>query len=120
MVVIHEETCPFGSYSCGRDECFSLLTANRHPGTLFGIDQLVTMYSGQTYTFTDGRGAIVYPDAGNGPYTHYVDKNAPGATDTSNTFGSPSKPRLTIPSTPTPHANANSHAIAHANADGYA
>ncbi|MEO7723199.1 MAG: hypothetical protein ABIU29_00695 [Chthoniobacterales bacterium] len=61
----------------------------------FGIDQVVTMYSGQTYTFTDGRGTIVYPDAGNGPYTHYVDKNALGATDTNNTFGSPSKPRLT-------------------------
>ena len=37
------------------------------PAPSFGIDQVVTMYSGQTYTFTDGGGTIVYPDAGNGP-----------------------------------------------------
>ncbi|MEO7723200.1 MAG: choice-of-anchor Q domain-containing protein [Chthoniobacterales bacterium] len=69
------------------------------PAPSFGIDQVVTMYSGQTYTFTDGRGTIVYPDAGDGPYTHYVDKNAVGATDTSNTYGTPATPRLTIPTT---------------------
>ncbi|MEO7724749.1 MAG: hypothetical protein ABIU29_08700, partial [Chthoniobacterales bacterium] len=65
------------------------------PAPSFGIDQVVTMYSAQTYDF--GSGPVPYPDAGNGPYTHYVDKTAPGATDTSNTFGTPSKPRLTIP-----------------------
>ncbi len=64
------------------------------PAPSFGIDQAVTMYSGQIYTFTDGRGAIVYLEAGNGPL-HTVDKKAPGATDTSNAFGSPSRPRLT-------------------------
>ncbi|MBA2433791.1 MAG: right-handed parallel beta-helix repeat-containing protein, partial [Chthoniobacterales bacterium] len=67
------------------------------PAPSFGIDQVVTMYSGQTYTFTDGRGTIIYPNAGNGPYTHYVDKNAAGATDTSNPYGTPTTPRLTIP-----------------------
>lgn len=55
------------------------------------------MYSGQTYDF--GSGPVPYPDAGNGPYTHYIDKTNSNATDTNNTYGTPSKPRLTIPAT---------------------
>ncbi len=55
------------------------------------------MLLGQTYTFTDGRGTIVYPDAGNGPYTHYIDNTAQNATDTNNPYGTPTLPRKTIP-----------------------
>lgn len=32
-----------------------------------------------------------------GPYTHYVDNSSPNATDLNNPFGSPSQPRLTVP-----------------------
>jgi hypothetical protein len=65
------------------------------PAPPFGIDQSVSMYSSATFDF--GSGPVPYPNAGNGPYTHYVDNKASGATDTNNPYGTPSKPRLTVP-----------------------
>ena len=70
------------------------------PTPSFGIEETHMMYQGQTYNFSTG--AAVYPDAGNGPYTHYVDNTHPSATDTNNTYGTPSKPRATIPLDLTP------------------
>jgi len=64
------------------------------PAPTFGIDESHTMYSDDTYDF--GAGATAYPDAGNGPYTHYVDNTHPNATNTDNLFGSPDRPRRDI------------------------
>jgi hypothetical protein len=38
-----------------------------------------------------------YKDAGNGPYTHYIDNTHPNSTNTNNVYGTPGKPRLSIP-----------------------
>ena len=65
------------------------------PAPEFGIEESHTMYSAATFDF--GNGPEPYRDAGAGPYTHYVDKTHPNATDTDNPFGTPDKPRLTIP-----------------------
>ena len=65
------------------------------PAPSFGIDESHMMYVGQTYDF--GSGPVTYPDAGNGPYTHYIDNTHPSATDSSNDFGTPAKPRKTVP-----------------------
>jgi len=62
----------------------------------FGIFETHMMYQGQTYDF--GSGPELYKDAGNGPYTHYVDNTHPMATDTGNTYGTADIPRNTIPS----------------------
>jgi len=64
------------------------------PAPSFGIDESHTMYDDATYDFGDG--GTDYPDAGNGPYTHYIDNTDPNATDTDNPYGSPDKPRATI------------------------
>jgi hypothetical protein len=81
---------------CGR--CFAgYVPPIGIPAPSFGIDENVSMYSSSTYDF--GSGPVPYPDAGNGPYTHYVDNGAVGATDTANTYGTPAKPRLTVPLT---------------------
>ena len=58
------------------------------------------MFANRTYDF--GSGLVPYPNAGNGPYTHYVDKTSPTATDTNNPYGTPDRPRLTIPSSLAP------------------
>ncbi len=65
------------------------------PAPPFGIAESHTMYAAATFDF--GRGGEPYPDAGNGPYTHYVDNTAPGATDDANPFGTADRPRATIP-----------------------
>ncbi len=65
------------------------------PGPDFGIKETHLMYIGETYDF--GAGPVPYPDAGNGPYTHYLDIVHPNATDNSNPFGSPGIPRRSIP-----------------------
>ncbi len=65
------------------------------PSPSFGIQEAHTMYSSATFDF--GSGPESYKDAGNGPYTHYVDADDINATDTSNTFGTQAVPRLTIP-----------------------
>jgi len=70
------------------------------PAPGFGILELHTMYLGQTYDF--GSGAEAYKDAGNGPYTHYVDSSDASSTDDGNPYGTPDKPRRTIPDGLTP------------------
>lgn len=66
----------------------------------FGIEESHWMYQGQRYDF-DGDGTLEpgeeYPDAGDGPYTHYVDTTHAAATDTGNPYGRPAAPRKTIP-----------------------
>ena len=65
------------------------------PAPSFGIEETHRMYEGQTYDF--GSGPEPYKDAGNGPYTHYVDNTHPNATNTDNPYGTASKPRNVIP-----------------------
>jgi len=67
------------------------------PAPDFGIEETHYMYEGQTYDF--GSGPEAYPDAGNGPYTHYIDCSHAAATDDANPYGTPAKPRMTIPTT---------------------
>jgi hypothetical protein len=64
------------------------------------IDADVDMYVGQTYNFSlDGRGVLTYPisPVTGKPYTHYVDMDDPNADDTDNPYGTPEKPRETLP-----------------------
>lgn len=68
------------------------------PAPPFGIEESHHMYDSATFDF--GAGPVPYRDAGNGPYTHYVDcntgqNNLPGGAP--NTFGTPEFPRKTIP-----------------------
>ena len=74
------------------------------PAPSFGIDDTVDMYIGQQYTFTDGRGTINYPisSVSGKPYTHYIDNTHPNATDSGNSYGTASVPRLTLPAVPWP------------------
>jgi hypothetical protein len=65
------------------------------PAPDFGIEVSHLMYADSLFDF--GSGPEAYKDAGSGPYTHYIDKTHPSATNTDNTFGTPDKPRLTIP-----------------------
>lgn len=58
------------------------------PSPNFGIDDTHFMYAGQNG----------YSDAGDGPYTHYVDNNA-GCTDSGNPNGSAANPRCSVPNT---------------------
>ncbi len=67
------------------------------PAPSFGIAETHKMYEGKTYNYSTGTGP--YKDAGFGPYTHYVDNTKTGATDSGNPYGTPEKPRMTIPST---------------------
>jgi len=62
------------------------------PAPSFGIDQTHMMYEGQYYD----AGGFAYRDAGNGPYTHYVDNTHPNATNVNNPYGTPDKPRADI------------------------
>lgn len=48
-------------------------------------------------TFDYGSGAVAYRTNEYGPYSHFINKYHPSATDTANTYGTPSTPRLTIP-----------------------
>lgn len=59
----------------------------------FGITQTHYMYAGQEYDF--GGRMMPYPDAGNGPYTHYI--NFDTGDDQGNEFGTPDRPRRRIP-----------------------
>lgn len=65
------------------------------PSPKFGISQSHTMYETSKYDF--GSGAEAYPDAGHGPYTHFVDNTHDNASDSDNPFGSPTRPRETPP-----------------------
>jgi hypothetical protein len=66
----------------------------------FGIIESHATYQGQLYDYdNNGTPEGAYKDAGNGPYTHYVDRSAPNCTDGSNNSnsGTPALPRCTIP-----------------------
>jgi hypothetical protein len=70
------------------------------PEPTFGIKETHMMYQGQQFDF-DGDGVLEpgeeYKDAGNGPYTHYVDASNPLAADGGNPYGTSATPRRTIP-----------------------
>jgi hypothetical protein len=53
------------------------------------------MYAGKDFAYSTG--AAPYNDAGNGPYSHYVDNTNSKATDTDNPYGTKDKPRVSIP-----------------------
>jgi hypothetical protein len=62
------------------------------PAPPFGINESHTRYAGQTFA----AGGFVYRDAGNGPYSHYVNRS--GGCSDSNAYGTQAAPRCTIPS----------------------
>ena len=62
------------------------------PAPSFGINESHMMYDGQTYS----AGGFTYRDAGNGPYTHYVDNTHPNATNVANPYGTADTPRADI------------------------
>ncbi len=73
----------------------------------FGIEQTHMMFKDKTYLFNGVEGP--YNDAGNGPYTHYLDNTNPLAVDSYlvagksvYNYGTPEKPRKTIPPSLTP------------------
>ncbi len=67
------------------------------PTPEFGIADSHHMYA--TEQFDIGSGLEDYRDAGDGPYTHYVDNSDPGCDDASqNGFGSPGTPLCKMPS----------------------
>lgn len=65
------------------------------PAPEFGITQTHHMYATAKYDF--GNGPEAYRNAGDGPYTHYVDNTSSNATDSNNPFGTKDRPRRTIP-----------------------
>lgn len=65
------------------------------PQPPFGIHESHYMYEGKLYNYN---GTIaIYQDAGNGPYTHFVNNSSPNCTDTTNVYGNLTRPRCTIP-----------------------
>jgi parallel beta-helix repeat protein len=65
------------------------------PPPEFGLTQTHKMYEQAQYDF--GEGLEAYRNAGNGPYTHYIDNRHVRASDAGNPFGTPDRPRATIP-----------------------
>lgn len=63
------------------------------PAPPFGINESHWMYAGQMFDYGGRLGP--YKDAGNGPYTHFVDFNI--GSDASNPYGSAANPRKSIP-----------------------
>ncbi len=63
----------------------------------FGIEESHWMYAEAGKRFDYGSGPEAYRMGADGPYTHYVDVSASNATDSGNPFGTPGKPRKTIP-----------------------
>ena len=70
------------------------------PAPEFGIEESHWMYADPAHTYDYGSGGEPYRMGANGPYTHYVDRTDPNATDANNPFGTLAKPRLTVPSGP--------------------
>lgn len=66
------------------------------PTPEFGLHETHLMYVGAQYAYSTGVGA--YKDAGNGPYTHYVDAGSGSCTNTNNNYGTAAQPRCAIPS----------------------
>jgi hypothetical protein len=73
------------------------------PEPEFGIKEDVTMYlqPGETYNYGNGPEPYHLNPQGE-PYTHYVDNAHSNSTDTNNPYGTPIKPRKTLPSTQLP------------------
>jgi hypothetical protein len=65
------------------------------PVPSFGLEETHWMYESATYDY--GNGPEPYRMSNDGPYTHYVDNTHPNSTDSGNTYGTPDKPRKTIP-----------------------
>lgn len=63
------------------------------PSPEFGIVESHRMYASATFDF--GLGPEPYHDAGNGPYTHYL--NYQTGTDVGNPYGTADRPRKTFP-----------------------
>lgn len=63
------------------------------PNPEFGINESHRMYASATFDF--GFGLEPYRDAGNGPYTHYL--NHQTGSDTNNLYGTAAFPRKTFP-----------------------
>lgn len=63
------------------------------PEPPFGIDESHAMYAGQTFA----AGGFEYLDAGNGPYSHYVDDSSTQCTDDDNPYGTQARPRCSLP-----------------------
>lgn len=68
------------------------------PAPEFGINESHIMYLNSQYDF--GNGLESYKNAGNGPYTHYVDNTAANCSNSNNEYGSSTTPRCTLPKTP--------------------
>ncbi len=63
------------------------------PEPEFGIKETHTMYTEQFYS----AGGFNYRDAGNGPYTHYVDNTAPNCNDNNaGGYGTSAEPLCSI------------------------
>jgi hypothetical protein len=73
------------------------------PEPEFGIQESHNMYS-QSKLLTSEPDSVAYNDAGNGPYSHYIDNTHPDATNTNNPYGTSEKPRLTLPKNEYLHA----------------
>jgi Big-like domain-containing protein len=65
------------------------------PAPDFGINESHHMYAAATFNFVGAGGVQPYRNAGNGPYTHYV--NYQTGNDTDNPYGTAANPRKTIP-----------------------
>lgn len=69
------------------------------PTPSFGITNSHWIYhpdlGSKTYNY--GSGLVPYRTNEFGPYTYYVDPDAPGATDSGNPYGTPGTPRVTFP-----------------------
>ncbi len=65
------------------------------PSPSFGIAEIHTMYEGLLFE----QGDFTYRDAGNGPYSHYIDNESTDCSDTDNPYGTLEKPRRSIPDT---------------------
>lgn len=96
----------FGNLICTLLICSSAIGASVNDGWVpptlipepeFGIHDTLMMYTNSSYTWNYGSGAEPYRTADGMPYSYYVDNTHPSATDTANTYGSPSTPRRTWP-----------------------
>lgn len=66
------------------------------PTPTFGITESVMDFIGKEFDY--GSGLEPYRTNSSGePYTHYIDNTSPDSTDSNNPYGTPSKPRKTIP-----------------------
>ncbi|MBL3589884.1 MAG: right-handed parallel beta-helix repeat-containing protein [gamma proteobacterium endosymbiont of Lamellibrachia anaximandri] len=65
------------------------------PAPSFGLNETHEMYQGQYYAAGD----FTYRDAGDGPYSHYIDNSSSACTDDGNEYGTAETPRCTVPNT---------------------